>query len=661
MNIKEIESRVMEGGFDQLPKTDPKQVMGLPRHVPLRTALKELLQLLSYSLEYWPSMLLSTALMIIFSLLSSVGVLMFAPLISLILNPSTVPSQAASAAPAPLSSSTFNLNSFGTHALVFFQTRLHSPTPTRLMMALCVVLVLIVVLRSVCGYLGKWIAWDVQIKTFYKLQRNVFENVLSQDMRFFHRHRVGSLISEIQTNVAAIVSPIQEVISVLLGQPLLLICYFVLMLKTSRALTLITLITTLLTGLIAQQVGGFLRHIKRSQLSQTSLITALMQEALYGIRVVKAFAAEVFESERYAGKSMDYLMLEKQHMAAKLAVEPANAILGIVCLSVILVWGATFVLHGQMSFTGLLMFLFVTQQSMSPLNAIGNTISTLFSVLGASERVFELLKEKPAVVGGMLMPPPLKENLALKQVTFDYGNGPVLKTIDLTLKAGETVAVVGPSGGGKSTLIDLFLRFYDPTSGTIELDGIDIRRFNLAAYRRLFGIVPQETILFNDTVRNNIAYGRASVRDEDIMAAAKIAQAHDFVIELPKGYDTFIGDRGTRLSGGERQRLAIARAVLSKPAILVFDEATSSLDNKSEQVVQAAIDRVIQGRTTILIAHRLSTVRRADRIIVINDGRIVEEGTHDALMGISQGLYQKLFQLQFQENVLPASIPEEAS
>ncbi len=643
MAKSDIEKRVLEGGFDQLPKLDVEQVRGMDRHRPVLQSLKDLFGLLAYSLRYWKQILFSTFLMILAGLLSSASVLMLAPILTLLLdaNARTTPAPAN-----PAGTFSLDLNSVGAWILAMMRSIGNVSDPVTILTLLCGMLIGIVLFRSICLFSGRWIAWSVQIKTFYQLQRRVFEHVLQQSMRFFHRNRVGSLISEIQTNVTAIVGPLQKIIADLLSQPFLLLVYFFLMFRTSPGLMLVTIAAAVLTAGLSHSIGDWLRNLKRSQLTQNALVTALMQEAFYGIRVVKAFNAETYEADRYGRKTMDYLRLEQKHMVGKFAEEPVMQFIGIITLSVVLVLGSSMVLRGTLSFQGLLMFLFVAQQSITPLAAIGSAISSTFSVLGAAERVIEILAEAPQVKDGTRSLEGFGNSIRYHGVNFDYGEGPVLKQIDFVLQAGQTVALVGPSGGGKSTFVDLLLRFYDPTSGRIEVDGEDIRRYTQASYRALFGIVPQETILFNDTVRNNIVYGHPEATDADVETAARIANADSFIRSLLKGYDTYIGDRGVRLSGGEHQRIAIARTILHKPPIIIFDEATSSLDNTSERLVQQAIDQVIQSRTAVVIAHRLSTIQKADRILVIDQGQIVEQGHHNELM--NQGrLYRQLYDAQF--------------
>jgi subfamily B ATP-binding cassette protein MsbA len=320
-------------------------------------------------------------------------------------------------------------------------------------------------------------------------------------------------------------------------------------------------------------------------------------------------------------------------------------VLNIVTLTILATTGSRLVAAGQLTQEGLLMFLGVTVLMFASAVTVGNAVMGVHEASVASERIMELLEERPGVVNGRRSAPGFARSLSLAGVSFTYGDEFMLRDINLELSEGSRLAIVGPSGSGKSTLLDLLLRLYDPTAGRIELDGADIREFELSSYRQLFGVVSQESLLFNDTVRNNIAYGRPELSWEAIVEAARIAHAHDFIEQLPQGYDTLVGDRGIRLSGGQRQRIAIARAIVSRPRILVLDEATSSLDSESERQVQQALESASRGLTTLIVAHRLSTVQAADTIVVLEGGRIVEYGSHTELL-TQNGLYRHLYDMQ---------------
>jgi subfamily B ATP-binding cassette protein MsbA len=330
-----------------------------------------------------------------------------------------------------------------------------------------------------------------------------------------------------------------------------------------------------------------------------------------------------------------------------------SELFGVLAVAAILWFKGKGVIMGEDSMTpgGLILYITVVTQMIQPLKQFGQVFNSVQEGIAAGERVFGLLDTKPLIVEkpNAFTIETFRRSIRYENVSFKYETGDVvLRNVTFEINAGERIAIVGPSGGGKSTLVDLLPRFYDPLEGRITIDGMDIRDLTVASLRGLMGIVTQETILFNDSVRNNIAYGRAETPLEDVIAAAKVANAHEFIMRLPNGYDTRIGDRGTKLSGGQRQRLSLARAILKNPPILIFDEATSALDTESELLVQEAVERTLAGRTSVVIAHRLSTIQHSDRIIVIEKGQIVEEGSHIELIANNNGTYKRLYDLQFQ-------------
>jgi subfamily B ATP-binding cassette protein MsbA len=379
-------------------------------------------------------------------------------------------------------------------------------------------------------------------------------------------------------------------------------------------------------------------------------MTSVLQETISGIRLVKASGAESYEEARFADGSNKYARSSLKLTRLALLAPPITEIIGTL-IAVLILWiGAWQVLRGgAMTGATLLAFLTLVLRLLQPLKQLSQMRTTAQSSLASAERLFEIL-DSPAEFQrdrGTRDKAVFERELRFENVDFSYGDAPVLTGVDLTARKGEVVALVGPSGSGKSTLVDLIPRFYEPVRGRILIDGVDTREIKLPALRSLTGIVSQETVLFHDSVRNNIAYGApGKYTQQQIEAAARAANAHDFIVELPRGYDTLLGERGTRLSGGQRQRLAIARALLSDPPILILDEATSALDTESERLVQEAIDRLLRGRTVFVIAHRLSTIAHADQILVLDRGEIVEQGSHAELLA-RRGAYYRLYSLQF--------------
>jgi subfamily B ATP-binding cassette protein MsbA len=391
---------------------------------------------------------------------------------------------------------------------------------------------------------------------------------------------------------------------------------------------------------------------KQSGLAQERIadLTSVLHETISGVKVVKAFGMEEFENRKFSRESNSYFRTILRVTNIRNLASPTTEFLSAAAGGVIIWYGGLQVLGKSMEGSEFLGFLFAMFQLMPPIKELSNVNNRIQEASAAGKRVFEVLDTEPNIkdAADAVALPSFSSDIRFEGVSFRYGDGEtVLDGITLKIRKGEVVAIVGPSGAGKSTLIDLVPRFYDPTGGRILIDGVDLRRVQLRSLRDKIGIVTQETILFNDTVRNNIAYGLEECPLGEIMDAARAANAHTFISQMPNGYESVIGERGVKISGGERQRLALARAILKNPPLLILDEATSALDTESEILVQEAIERLMAGRTSIVIAHRLSTVQHADRIVVIEDGKIVETGKHGELIGKTRGLYRKLYQLQF--------------
>jgi len=364
--------------------------------------------------------------------------------------------------------------------------------------------------------------------------------------------------------------------------------------------------------------------------------------------VVKSFGAETFELRRLGQALAAALRVNVKLGAYKHVEEPARSFVNYLAEGTLLALAAWELLAGNLAVPAFFLFLYVGRATMVQLGLLSSAYTSMQTTLAASSRIAELFVLRPAVEDGPETIATFRDRIVVEDVSFAYEGEPVLSSVSFEIAKGEVTALVGPSGAGKSTLADLILRLYDPNGGTITIDGFDLRRLTQASYRRLFGVVSQESLLFNATIRENIAYGRDGVAETDIVRAAQIANAHDFIMEFPDGYDTVVGDRGIRLSGGQRQRVVIARAIVHRPQVLILDEATSSLDSESERLVHRAIDRVIQGTTSIIIAHRLSTVMRADKSVVANRGTVEAVGRHAELLAINE-TYARLYRLQFSE------------
>jgi ATP-binding cassette, subfamily B, bacterial MsbA len=471
-------------------------------------------------------------------------------------------------------------------------------------------------------------------------------------LSYFTRTKAGQILSRVLTDTAQTKQLITQIVTQSLQSGAVVISYVAALIAISWRLTLLALVVAPLLMLFLQPLLRKLRAGYRRIGNQHGEMTSVVQEVIGGIRLVKSFGAEGYEERRFLDASGKYSSAMVRVTRIAYLAQPITEVVGTV-IAVALLWiGARQVLVSHtLQPAQLIVFLTFVMRLLQPLKQLAQIPPTAQQSLAASERLFEVLDlpTEAQLDKGTRTTATFERTLAFENVSFAYNEDPVLSDINFTAKRGEVIAIVGPSGAGKSTLVDLIPRFYEPTSGRILLDGVDTREMKLPALRSLTGIVSQDTVLFHDTVKSNIAYGNTErFTAEQIEAAARAANAHEFIARLPEGYDTILGERGARLSGGQRQRLAIARALLVDPPILILDEATSSLDTESERLVQQAIDRLLEGRTVFVIAHRLSTIEHADQILVLEDGRIVERGGHEQLLGRG-GAYHRLHSMQFRE------------
>ena len=505
------------------------------------------------------------------------------------------------------------------------------------------------------GFLKGWIDFGnyllalwIRVRATAALQADLCRHLLGLSMSFFSRQRTGELVSRLDADSRAATYGLETIVTTVLTAPVLIAFYGWLLVGTSPKLVIAAAGAALLHSGLTRAVRGPIRRLAADQFSALADVVARFQESILSIRVVKSFGAEAFELGRLRRALQAVVRVNVKFGAYKHAEEPARSVVNYLAEATLLALAAYELLAGRLAVPAFFLFLYVGRAVMVQVGLLGGAYTAIQTTLAASSRIDELFGLEPTVKDGPESIAEFRDRIALSDVAFDYGGERVLSGVSFAIAKGDVVALVGPSGAGKSTLADLLLRLYDPVLGAITIDGRDLRTLQQASYRRLFGVVSQEALLFNATIRENIAYGRDGVSDADVVRAAQIANAHDFITELPEGYSTVVGDRGIRLSGGQRQRVAIARAIVGKPQILILDEATSSLDSESERLVQLAIDRVIQGTTSIVIAHRLSTVMRADKIVVVNRGTVEAIGTHAELLTTNES-YARLYRLQFAE------------
>ena len=527
--------------------------------------------------------------------------------------------------------------------------------PTDRMGSLQIVILIIlatIVLKNVLVWISGQLGAQLQEYVTRDLRNTVYEHLQRLPIGYFTRTKAGQILSRVLSDTQSTKALITQLVTQSVQNVALIMAYVTVLMATSWRLTLIALvIAPLLIGAL-QPLLKKLRKGYRRIGNEHGEMTAVVQEGVSGIRLVKSFAAEDYERERFLDASNRYSRgMMKISRLAYLA-QPITEVVG-TTIAVLLLWvGARQVLvEGSLDGAQLIVFLTVVMRLLQPLKQVSQIPTTAQGALAAAERLFEVLDQptETQLDRGTKQPTEFRDSIAFQDVSFSYDAEPVLEDISFVAPRGTVVALVGPSGAGKTTLADLIPRFYEPTAGRILLDGTDVREIALPSLRALTGIVSQDTVLFNDTVRNNVAYGGAErFTDAQVEAAARAANAHDFIMALPEGYATILGERGARLSGGQRQRLAIARALLIDPPILILDEATSALDTESERLVQEAIDRLLAGRTVVVIAHRLSTIEHADLILVMERGRIVERGTHRELLSRG-GVYARLHAMQFRE------------
>jgi subfamily B ATP-binding cassette protein MsbA len=539
--------------------------------------------------------------------------------------------------------------------------------PHRMQNAWAIVAVALVgsgILKSVCDYLGTLLANKAGFGMVTDLRNDLYDAILRRSTAFFQRHTTGTLISTLINDVERVQNAMATVLVDFLQQLFTLLVMIVVVIHTGGKMAWVLLLFLPVIVSSARRIGRGVRRTTRRGQDKLAEIQNIVHETITGNGIVKAFGMELWEMNRFRSAADRLLVANMRSVAVQAISSPLMDALGAAAIALLLLFGQRRIVHGHWTTGTFIQFLASVILLYDPVRKMPLYYNSFQQASGASQKIFEFIDEQDEVVERRKATElkGFEGLIEFREAHFRYERDgdprEVLHGVSLTVRRGEVVALVGPSGAGKSTMVNLLPRFYDVTGGAILLDQHDIRDLTLVSLRKQIGKVTQETVLFNDTVRNNIAYGQPDVPMEKIEAAAKAAFAHDFILRLPEGYDTMIGERGARLSGGERQRLAIARALLKDAPILILDEATSSLDTESEAAVQAALGNLMQGRTVLVIAHRLSTVRRADRIAVMERGEITELGTHEELL-LRGGTYSRLYKLQFgdgDEAVMQAAV-----
>jgi ATP-binding cassette, subfamily B, bacterial MsbA len=602
--------------------------------------MRQLTRLLRYVLPYWWQVLASVLLMAWVGLLDAFRVLLVGPVLDRVLNPSTG-SNDIRLFTLPRTQRTIYLQQF---------------VPSHLHNAWTIVayaLVASTILKGVFDYLGTYLVNYAGFGMITDLRNHLYDSVLRRSAAFFERHTTGTLVSTIVNDIERVQYAMSTVLAEFLQQLFTLIFTAIVVVLLGGKLAWVLLLFVPFIIYSAGRIGRRVRHTTRKGQDKLADIQNILHETITGNRIVKAFNMESWEISRFHKAAGRLFWANLRSVAAAAISSPLMDIFGAIAIALLLLLGRQQISHQRMTAGVFFAFIVAVFKLYDPVRKFALFHNNFQQALGASSGIFQFIDTKDEVreSAGAKPLPPFSRSVRFDEVSFSYEprggeKREILQAINLEVRAGEVLAVVGSSGAGKTSLVQLIPRFFDVTAGRLLIDGHDVRDATLASVRSQIGVVSQETVLFNDTVRNNIAYGQPHVSQRAVEAAARAALAHDFITALPRGYDTVIGERGIRLSGGERQRIAIARALLKNAPILILDEATSALDSESESLVQSALANLMVGRTVVVIAHRLSTVRRADRIVVLENGKVTDIGSHEELMK-KFGIYRRLYDLQF--------------
>ncbi len=609
--------------------------------------MRQLIRLLHYVRPYRLQLVSSVVLMALVGLFDAFRLLLIGPILDRVLNPA----RGIVAASHP---EIVLFRVPGTHHDVLLQyfvpERFQNPWT---MVAFA--LVMATLLKGLCDYAGTYLVNYAGFGLITQLRDELYNSVLRRSVRFFQKYSTGTLLSTLINDVERVQYAMSSVLAELLQHVFVFLFTVIIVIVLGGNSAWLLLVFLPFIVLSAARIGQRVRTTTRRGLDQLADVQNIVQETITGNRIVKAFGMERWESTRFREAARRLFRANLRGVRASALSSPLMDFFGAIAIALLLLLGRSQINAGAFTLGTYLAFIFAVFKLYDPVRKFALFNNNFQQALGASASIFHFMDEQDEVLerAGALQAPAFHSRIRFENVSFTYGqNGDesrgILRDINLEIRAGEIVAVVGASGAGKTTLVNLVPRFFDVTGGRLTIDGRDVRELTLSSLRRQVGIVTQETILFNDTVRNNIAYGQPDISKSEVMAAAHAALAHEFIMAMPQQYDTVIGERGVKLSGGERQRLAIARALLKNAPILILDEATSALDTESESLVQSALHNLMAGRTVLVIAHRLSTVRRADRIVVLEGGTIIDIGTHEQLISRA-GTYRRLYELQFAE------------
>jgi ATP-binding cassette, subfamily B, bacterial MsbA len=618
--------------------------------------VKTYFRILHYIKNYWKHLSASIFFTILFALLNGGSIYLTIPLLDTLFQDSKVVN--VQQQPNHLEKVSTALpgwfDSIKQAVSNIFNNFVFSGSKTDALLKICILILFTFLGKNIFGYLQSYYLAVVEQGLTRDLRDEAYSHLHKLPMSYFKNEKTGNLISRITNDVNVVNASVSAVFLNLIREPLNIIVFLGIAVSISWRLTLFSIIVLPFSMAIISWIGLVLRKHSGMLQEKMSDITTVLHETISGVKIVKAFGMESYENRKFKKETNSYYKLILKIVRIRNAASPITEFLSVIVGVFLIYYGGRLVLiDGTLKASEFLTFMFAIFQMMPPIKELTTVNNRIQESSAAADRIFEILDTEPTIKN-IDNPKPLLtfiKTIEFKNLSFHYDDSDelVLNNINFTVNKGEIIALVGSSGSGKTTLVDLIPRFYDPTSGKIIIDGVDIKEIKIEDLRKLLGIVTQETVLFNDTIRNNIAYGLGDYSMDKIVKSAKAANAHNFIMEFPNGYETIVGERGAKISGGQRQRLSIARALLVNPPIMIFDEATSALDSESEMLVQEAIERLMVDRTTFIIAHRLSTIRHADRIFVLENGQIIQQGKHDELMADERGLYKKLYELQFRD------------
>lgn len=605
--------------------------------------MKVYIRLLQYIKKYKARIIASIFMSVLFSIFSAASVYLTIPLLKTLFldNSSNVNSQTTGS----------DLSGLYNKIQHFFEQFIFSHGKEDALFKICILILIAFFLKNVTGFFQSIYMQYVEKGVLRDIRLELYEKINSLSLRFFTQEKTGNLISRMTNDINAVQSGISAAFSNLIKDPLLVIIYLVISLSISWQMALMSVLVFPVTIFATSKIGASLKRRSARVLRKMSEILTIISETIYGAKVIRVFSAEKFRNNLFEKENDEHYNLIIKSAKTSELTSPITEFLSILA-GVIIIWfgGREILVNNNLRPEEFLGFLFILFQLIVPIKNLTTVGNRIQESSASGERIFEIL-DYPVEVMDSKDSRDFKnfdDTIELKNVSFSYTpEKPILLNINLKINKSEKIAIVGASGGGKSTLADLISRFYDVTSGEILIDDVNIKNITIESLRKIIGIVPQETILFNDTIRNNILFGSDKFNEEDLINATKFANAYEFICDTENGFDTIVGERGLKLSGGQKQRIAIARALLRNPQILILDEATSSLDSESEILVQEALEKLMVNRTSIIIAHRLSTIKNADRIVVLDAGRITQIGTHDELINMEKGVYKKLYDLQF--------------